>query len=196
MLKLHDVRSAMPNFERYKDACRAGAILGIAIHHSATIHPAIGVPAGSALSLFTHHVLDQDWQHGAYHYVIHANGLVEYALDEQIEGFHAGFSDPDDTLGLMRGQYWNRHYLAICMLGWFDADRVIERHGMPFSVPNHFTQPTTQQMQALITLIKTLQAHHNIPVECVLGHRELAGCKTRCPGANVDLAALRTVLRS
>jgi hypothetical protein len=195
MLKLQDVRSEMPNFERYKNDHRAGEILGIAVHHSATVHPSIGVPAGSALALFNHHVHDRGWTHGAYHYVIHANGLIEHALDECIEGFHAGFNDPEDALGLMHGQYWNRHYLAVCLLGWFDADRVINNDDKPVAVPNHFTHPTSQQMNALIALIQTLQARYKIPSSRVLGHRELAGCKTRCPGANVDLHALRAALR-
>lgn len=195
-MNICDVRAQMPNYGEYSRLFRDGEIQGIAIHHSATVQPQIGVPSGSALSLFSYHVRELGWTHGAYHYVIHANGLIEYALDEQIEGFHAGFSDPDDVHKLLQGQYWNRHYLAICLLGWFDTDRTLDRDGAQVAIPNHFVTPPPQQLQAAIALIKQLQRRHGIPAERVQGHRELAGCKTRCPGANVDLDALRAAVRA
>ena len=131
-----------------------------------------------------------------YNYVITDQGQVEYALDDMIAAYHAGFKDPDDSEGLEEGQYWNNHYLAICLVGWFaedrpyrDADAVIRY------IPNHHTTPSAAQSQALFDLIQQLRQKYDIPVENVRGHRELTGNSTVCPGQNFDPAELRARLR-
>jgi N-acetyl-anhydromuramyl-L-alanine amidase AmpD len=193
-LTIRDVRAQMPNYDAYKDRRRRTEIAGLAIHHSATAS-AIGVASDDAYRIFAYHVAERGWDHGAYHYLIHANGVIEYALDECIEGYHAGFADADDALGLECGQYWNNHYLAICLLGWFEPDRRLPLpDGTERVIPDFFTHPSPQQMSALVMLIRHLQNKYNIPVEQVQGHRELRGCATRCPGKNVDLDALRAML--
>jgi N-acetyl-anhydromuramyl-L-alanine amidase AmpD len=188
-LRVVDVRAEMPRREGAL-APRTGAVLGVAVHHSATAHPATGLALDTAHTLFEHHVLERGWQQGGYHYVIRPTGLVEYALDEAALGRHAGFEDPDDVHGLGKGQFWNEHYLAICLLGWFDTDRVF----MGQLIPNHFTRPTPPQWAALLALTADLCTRYALPVENVRGHRELAGCRTRCPGTQLDLARLRAEL--
>jgi N-acetyl-anhydromuramyl-L-alanine amidase AmpD/LysM repeat protein len=196
-LKIKDVRAEMPNYNNYKDWQRNGQILGIAIHHSASADHITGTPVGNARSFFDYHVNTQGWSHGGYNYVISANGDIEYALDEKIAGYHAGFKDPDNTEGLEYGQYWNNHYLAICLAGWFSENRTYrDADGRLHNIPNQYTRPTAPQMDSLLGLIQHLRRKYNIPVENVRGHRELLGNSTICPGHNLDPAELRAQLQA
>ena len=195
-LKIKDVRAEMPNYENYKDWQREDEILGIAVHHSATADHTTGAPIGNALTFFDYHVHTRGWAHGGYNYVITGNGQIEYALDEKIAAFHAGFKDPNNSEGLEFGQYWNNHYLAICLAGWFSEDRTYrDADGQMQTIPNDFTLPTEAQMESLLGLIQHLRQKYEIPIENVRGHRELAGNSTTCPGYNFDPAELRAELQ-
>jgi LysM repeat protein len=196
-LNIKDVRAQMPNYQAYKDWQRSGAILGIAVHHSATADRVTGAPIGTARTFFDYHVNQRGWTHGGYNYVITATGDIEYALDEKIAAFHAGFADPDNSEGLEEGQYWNNHYLAICMAGWFMENRTYrDDSGRTQPIPNNFIRPSAAQTQALVGLIQQLRQKYRIPVENVRGHRELAGNATTCPGPTFDPAQLRATLRA
>jgi LysM repeat protein len=196
-LNLKDVRAEMPNYANYKDWQRSGDILGIAVHHSATADRATGAPSGNALSFFEYHVKERGWQHGGYNYVIRGDGLIEYALDEKISAYHAGFKDPSDSSRLEQGQYWNNHYLAICLAGWFEQNRTYQdAAGRTQTIPNAYTTPTEAQMESLLGLIQQLRHKYNILLENVRGHRELAGNSTVCPGLNFDPATLRAKLKT
>lgn len=187
-LRLVDVRAEMPvRPGGPPPAPRTGEVLGVAVHHSATANRANGLSLDTARTIFEYQVSARGWQHGGYHYCIRPNGLVEYALDEAVPGFHAGFVDATDELGLERGQFWNEHYLAVCVLGWFESGRAIAGQ----AIPDRFVRPTEPQWSALVTLVRDLRARYRLPADSVRGHGELRGCRTRCPGTNLDLAALR-----
>lgn len=195
-LNIVDVRDQMPNYETYKDWQRLGAILGVAVHHSATADRETGAPTGDALAFFNYHVHGRGWAHGGYNYVIRGDGGIEYALDEKIAAYHAGFKDPNDSYGLERGQYWNNHYLAVCLAGWFGPGRTWrDQAGTVYSIPDQFTAPTQAQMTSLLDLLRHLMTKYGIPLENVRGHRELTGSHTQCPGLNLDPATLRARLR-
>jgi N-acetyl-anhydromuramyl-L-alanine amidase AmpD len=189
---VRDVRAYMPNYGQYRDDRRTGVVTGIAVHHSATANRMTGLSMDDAGTLFRHHVETRGWTHGGYHYVVHPSGLVEYALDEGIPAFHAGFEDPDDRLGLERGQYWNNHLLAVCLLGWFERDRKAADGAI--AIPNWFTTPPARQWRALVDLLGDLAGRHALTADAIKGHRELEGSRTRCPGANVDLDGLRAAV--
>ena len=177
-LDIKDVRAEMPNYEEYKDWEREGEILGIAVHHSATADRATGAPIGDAYTFFDYHVNVRGWSHGGYNYVIPGDGQIQYALDDKISAYHAGFKDPDNSDGLEQGQYWNNHYLAICLSGWFADNRTYrDADGQIQPIPNDYTSPGDTQMEPLVALIQYLRNKYNIPVENVRGHRELAGNK-------------------
>ncbi|MEW5958782.1 MAG: N-acetylmuramoyl-L-alanine amidase [Chloroflexota bacterium] len=196
-LMIKDVRAEMPNYEQYKDWQRSGEILGIAIHHSATADRITGAPTGNAHSFFDYHVNTRGWAHGGYNYIITGDGAVEYALDEKISAYHAGFKDPDNSEGLEYGQFWNNHYLAICLSGWFSDNRTYQdADGRTQPIPNNFTSPGEAQLESLLALVQQLRAKYNIPVENVRAHRELAGNSTICPGHKLDPAQLRAKLRA
>jgi N-acetyl-anhydromuramyl-L-alanine amidase AmpD len=190
-----DVRAEMPRRGSAPPVPRQGQLMGLAVHHSAMVNPATGLSTATAQAIFQDQVSHAGWDHGAYHYLIRPNGLIEYALDESVPAFHAGFTDPADRLGLEHGQYWNEHYLAVCLLGWFDSDRQVAGADGPQAVPDFFTHPPAAQWRALLELIQMLRARHSLPLENIRGHRELAGCRTACPGGNIDLEALRAALR-
>jgi nucleoid-associated protein YgaU len=196
-LKIKDLRAEMPNYSNYSTWQRSGPILGIAIHHSATADWTTGAPLGDARTFFDYHVKQRGWAHGGYNYVITGSGEIEYALDEKIAAYHAGFADPDNSDGLEQGQYWNNHYLAICMAGWFSQSRTYrDSAGHTQPIPNNFTSPSAAQMDSLLALIQQLRRKYNLPVDNVRGHRELAGNATTCPGSNLDPAQIRAALRA
>ncbi len=194
-VNITDLRAQMPNYNAYKDWQRPGDILGIAIHHSATANRRTGAPIGDAFAFFNYHVNVRGWMHGGYNYVIPGSGEIQYALDEKISAYHAGFKDPQDALKLEHGQYWNNHYLAICVAGWFANNRTYSDEHGTHSIPNDHTHPNQAQLNSLLALIRQLMDKYNIPIENVRGHRELAGNATQCPGPNVDPAQIRHLLR-
>jgi N-acetyl-anhydromuramyl-L-alanine amidase AmpD len=195
-LTIRDVRAEMPNYENYKDWERNGAILGIAVHHSATADNITGAPTGNAHSYFDYHVNTRGWAHGGYNYVIVGNGDIEYALDEKISAYHAGFKDPDDSEGLEFGQYWNNHYVAICLSGWFSENRTYrDAEGRLQPIPNQHTSPSEAQLESLVGLIQQLRLKYDLQIENIRGHRELAGSGTICPGQTFDPAELRERIR-
>lgn len=169
---LQDVRAKMPNYLHYKDWQRRHPIEGIALDHSQT-------PDGTALTLFRYQVETLGWAHGSHHYVIHQDGVIAYTLSETIPGYHATLNDPADSLGLEYGQYWNNRYVGIVLIGDFNA---------------HL--PTPQQMESLWPLLHYLIARHQIPVENVRGHRELAGTVSQSPGLNLNPAEIRRRLQT
>ena len=190
--EIRDVRAEMPNYDAYRDARRAGAVTGVAIHHSATANDVTGLSMDDARSIFRHHVDTLGWSHGGYHYLVHPNGLVEYALDEGTPAFHAGFADPDDARHLEHGQYWNNHFIAVCLLGWFERNRM--KQGSATPLPNRFTSPTPVQWRATLALVADLASRYGLDAASVRGHRELDGSRTVCPGGNVDLDLLRATV--
>jgi N-acetyl-anhydromuramyl-L-alanine amidase AmpD len=183
-LRIKDVRSEMPNFTAYKNGQKEMSVSGIAIHHAGIANPVTGMCTDNAFSIFQYHVERLGWDHGGYHYLVHPNGVIEYALDVAIPAYHAG-------------SYWNNRYLAICLLGWFDRKRALRGNsGRTLLLPEFFSRPTAAQYRALLDLIQKLRGNFNITLDGILGHRELTGCQTACPGGNFDLDALRNDLRN
>ena len=194
-LNIVDVRAQMPNYENYEDWDRNADILGIAVHHSATVDRQTGAPSGDAFSYFNYHVNTLGWAHGGYNYVITGDGTIQYALDEKIAAYHAGFRDPDNSEGLEYGQFWNNHYLAICMSGWFSNNRTYRDQTGTHTIPNNHTHPSQAQLDSLLALVRHLRDKYSVVIEHVRGHRELLGNSTQCPGLNLDPADLRARLQ-
>ncbi|MEN6437524.1 MAG: N-acetylmuramoyl-L-alanine amidase [Syntrophobacter sp.] len=55
--------------------------------------------------------------------------------------------------------------------------------------------PTPNQMQSLEYLLKTLSNYYGIPRTNVLGHGEVGGARTECPGRLLPIGSLRNSLR-
>lgn len=73
---------------------------------------------------------------------------------------------------------YNARSIGVCLVGNFDQER-----------------PPAEQMEALVELVRGLMAAFAVPVERVIGHREVPGTRKSCPGRNVDMDALRAKLR-
>lgn len=126
----------------------------IVIHHSAT-------DEGSALSFHNFHH-QRGFERGlGYHFVIgngtkgKEDGHIEVAPRwiKQEDGAHCKASD------------MNRKAIGICLVGNFNEERVSEK-----------------QMASLAYLVKRLRKYYKIPIKNIMGHGEVPGARTECPG--------------
>lgn len=136
----------------------------IVIHHSAT-------DTGSADSFHKYH-LSKGWDGLGYHFVIgngsgSGNGEAEvgYRWKQQQRGAHAGNLE------------YNEHGIGICLVGDFESG-----------------YPTQKQLASLRSMIRFLQSKCRISNAAVIGHREVPGKETRCPGAHFPLDSFRRSL--
>ncbi|GMV79642.1 MAG: hypothetical protein AMXMBFR7_08260 [Planctomycetota bacterium] len=133
----------------------------LVLHHSASA-------TGSAASFHRAH-LARGWDGLGYHFVIgngsgSGDGEVEigYRWQQQTRGAHAGNAE------------YNEHGIGICLVGNFEE-----------------THPTPRQMQALTTLVRFLQAKCGIPANKIVGHSDVPGKDTQCPGRYFSMSSFR-----
>lgn len=72
----------------------------------------------------------------------------------------------------------NGNSISICLIGRFDQRK-----------------PSKKQMASLIRLLLDIVRRYKIPIEHVVGHREIFDVKKSCPGAMVDLNFIRQIVR-
>ena len=137
----------------------------IVIHHSAS---AIGSAA-----IFDKAHRERGWDGLGYHFVIgngsaSGDGAVEvgYRWARQIQGAHAGNAE------------YNQHGIGICLVGDFQNGGT----------------PSPAQMASLRRLVRFLQVKTGIPTSEVIGHGNVPGKSTECPGRNLDISAFRVAL--
>lgn len=125
----------------------------IIIHHSAT-------DVGNALDFNKLHNR-KGWQGLGYHFVIDngskdkKEGQIEASPRwiKQLNGAHCNASQ------------MNYKGIGICLVGNFSQDRVGEK-----------------QMESLVYLVNTLRKYYNIPTSRIIGHGQVPGARTECPG--------------
>ncbi|MFA5259986.1 MAG: N-acetylmuramoyl-L-alanine amidase [Candidatus Omnitrophota bacterium] len=125
----------------------------IIVHHSAT-------QEGSSLQFHRHHQ-EKGWDSIGYHFVIDngksgkPDGFIEITPRwlKQQHGAHCKASD------------MNSVGIGICLVGNFNQDEV-----------------TPGQMDALVYLVNELKRYYKIPKNKILGHRQVPGSQTDCPG--------------
>jgi len=93
------------------------------------------------------------WGDIGYHYLITADGKIWSGRSEQTVGAHCKASN------------MNFQSIGICLAGNFMNET-----------------PTVPQLNALLGLIMFLSGKYLIKKDNVLGHREVTGAKTLCPG--------------
>lgn len=133
----------------------------IVIHHTAS-------DAGNLEYYKRIHQTERGWPDIAYHFVV--NNGASGTVPGQIE-----VSDlwRNRSRGLStKITYINYLGIAVVMVG------NLERH-----------KPSTLQYQALVQLLANLSTDYKIPVDRMIGHRELQ--QTACPGKHLDLEKLR-----
>lgn len=93
----------------------------------------------------------------AYHYFIEADGRLKRGRNESSQGTHT-----------KAGQMNNRS-LGICLAGDFNLET-----------------PDPKQLETLQKLLKQLLEKYKLPRNHVLGHREVIGSSTSCPGDTLN----------
>ena len=133
----------------------------IVIHHSAS-------EVGSAAIFHRAHIA-RGWDGLGYHFVIgngtaSGDGEVEvgYRWRDQARGAHAGNNE------------YNEHGIGICLVGNLEN-----------------TNATARQMASLRSLVSYLMSRYNISAQNIIGHRNVPGKSTDCPGRNFNLDAFR-----
>ncbi len=106
------------------------------------------------------------WQDVGYHYLIERDGVVVPGRPPSMRGAHC-------LAGRM-----NHKALGIALIGNLEK-----------------RPPFPAQLAALKGLLKRLMREYRIPPANVLGHREVPGAATACPGRHLDLAAVRAALQ-
>ena len=127
----------------------------IIVHHSAT-------QEGSSLQFHRYHQ-EKGWDSIGYHFVIDngksgkPDGFIEITPRwlKQQHGAHCKASD------------MNIKAIGICLVGNFNQDEV-----------------TPAQIDSLIYLVNELKGYYKIPKNNILGHRQVPGSQTDCPGNN------------
>ena len=112
------------------------------------------------------------WRDIGYHYVV-GNGT--YSGDGEVE---TGRTEAEDGAHCS-ADGMNRKSIGICLVGDFDKQK-----------------PTPAQIEALERLCRDIMSRYKIPVSKVLGHGEVKGAATNCPGKNFDVEALRAMLKT
>lgn len=126
----------------------------IIIHHS-------GTEEGSALQFHQSH-LNKGWDKGVgYHFVIDTNHSSRQ--DGQIESTPRWIKQEDGAH--CKADDMNTRAIGICLVGNFDSERVSEK-----------------QMASLVFLVDKLRRHYKIPLSHIMGHGEVSGASTHCPG--------------
>jgi N-acetyl-anhydromuramyl-L-alanine amidase AmpD len=113
------------------------------------------------------------------------NGLAyHFVIDNGTEGMPDGHIETGERWktqlhgGHCRQAYINEHGIGICLVGDFTDD-----------------QPTAKQMDALVILIRGLQEQFKIPDDNVLGHGEVIGEFSECPGKSFPWDELKRRLK-
>ena len=139
----------------------------IVIHHSATA-------TGSAEAFDAAHRARGMVNGLAYHFVIdngresQPDGFIETG-DRWVRQIHGGHC---------RQQLVNERSIGICLVGDFSKKA-----------------PSAKQLDALVLLIRGLQQQFKIPDDHVLGHGEIAGENSECPGKEFPWLDLRERLK-
>jgi len=137
----------------------------IIIHHSAT-------DEGSSLSFDKYHQ-GKGWEGIGYHFVID-NGTKE-KQDGQIEVSPRWLKQEDGSH--CKAGDMNEKAIGICLVGNFNKERVSDK-----------------QMGSLVYLVNLLKRQYRIPVRNILGHGQVRGAKTECPGHNFPWAKFKSRL--
>lgn len=137
----------------------------IIIHHS-------GTDEGSSLSFDKYHQ-GKGWDGIGYHFVID-NGTKE-KQDGQIEVSPRWIKQENGSH--CRASCMNTKAIGICLVGNFSKESV-----------------SSKQMDSLVYLVNTLRKYYKIPAKKILGHSQVAGATTECPGKNFPWIKFRNKL--
>ena len=138
----------------------------IIVHHSAT-------DEGSSEDFNEAH-LRRGWQGVGYHFVVDngtsgkSDGQIETSPRwiKQMNGAHC------------KANKMNERGIGICLVGNFSKDRVSKK-----------------QMDSLAYLVRTLKDYYKIPSNRIMGHGQVPGAATECPGKKFPWNQFRSRIR-
>ncbi len=138
----------------------------IILHHTAT-------DMGNAKTINLAHGARGFWNGLGYHFLID-NGTLGKG-DGQIEMSPRWIRQQEGAHCKADGM--NDKSIGIALVGNFNNE-----------------SPTPNQMQSLMFLLRILCNYYHIPSPCIMGHREVPGAATECPGSRFPLAEIRRSL--
>ncbi|MBD3296494.1 MAG: LysM peptidoglycan-binding domain-containing protein, partial [Candidatus Omnitrophica bacterium] len=138
----------------------------IIIHHSATDY-------GNSEEFNRAH-LNRGWKGIGYHFVID-NGTCGKS-DGQIETSPRWIKQMNGAHCKASGM--NKKAVGICLVGNFSKERV-----------------SRKQMASLVYLVSKLQDYYDIPDSHIVGHGDVRGASTECPGTRFPWKTFRSKLR-
>ncbi len=137
----------------------------IIIHHSAT-------EVGNSMQFNASH-LRRGWKGVGYHFIID-NGT--YGKDDgQIETGPRWLKQ--DNGAHCKASDMNEKGIGICLVGNFSRGR-----------------PTRKQMKSLTYLVNELRSYYKIPKNRILGHGQVKGARTECPGRRFSMKRFKSRL--
>lgn len=139
----------------------------IVIHHSAT-------DEGNALCFNEGHKKRGFYRGLGYHFVID-NGTLGKA-DGQIEVSPRWLKQ--EAGAHCKASKMNYRSIGICLVGNFNVDKVSSR-----------------QMKSLVYLVKRLESYYHIPPKHIVGHGQVRGARTDCPGKKFPWAEFWSALK-
>ncbi len=153
---------------QYEDRSKWNAII---VHHTAT-------ETGSASIIDRIH-RNRGFDGLGYDFIINngngnPDGLVEvgYRWKQPLTGAHCHSRTRNDN-------YWNKHSIGIALIGNFEEN-----------------YPTDRQYESLAELITFLASRYSISDRNILGHKQVPGASTKCPGKNFSWYMLRRSMSS
>ncbi|MEW6662931.1 MAG: peptidoglycan recognition family protein [Bacillota bacterium] len=109
--------------------------------------------------------LSLGWSAVGYNYIIENSGRIVVGRSLNLPGAHC------------RASGMNFRGIGVALTGNFDRRK-----------------PTMAQVTSLADLLFELYLSHDIPPDRILGHSQVPGAKTRCPGRNFPLQGLFELL--
>ncbi|MFH1578273.1 MAG: N-acetylmuramoyl-L-alanine amidase [Candidatus Omnitrophota bacterium] len=140
----------------------------IVIHHSAT-------DEGNALAFYNSHK-DRGFIYGLGYQFVIDNGSSG-KLDGHIEVSPRWLKQQDGAHCKAGGM--NYKSIGICLVGNFSKENVSEK-----------------QLLSLVYLVNVLRKYYNIPIENIMGHGQVPGASTECPGDKFPWAKFFTQLKT
>lgn len=138
----------------------------IIVHHSAT-------GKGNSMQFDRAH-LRKGWKGVGYHFIID-NGTLGKD-DGQIETSPRWIKQTNGAH--CKANKMNERGIGICLVGNFSKDRV-----------------SREQMESLVYLIDELSGYYKIPKKNIMGHGQVAGARTECPGKKFPWKEVRSRIK-
>ena len=140
----------------------------VILHHSAG-------ETGDAASIDKYHRRGRGWQHGlGYDFVI---GNGSRSGDGEIQAGRRWKRQLDGAHCKAGGM--NRKAIGVCFVGDFHSH----------------ADPSEAQLQSGVALVRYLARKFAVPPDKVLGHGEVSGASTKCPGQFFPMARIRAAAR-